>query len=171
MRRILFALCCAATTLSAQQSRAMLGLAGWKDRFPIENVTIPFTLGASQAKSFAALKSAYEDLNLTIDVSDAASGILGVQLIRSQNTFAGFRMSRAFDCGAGTTGAQNADSYRLSIVFLTLVDAQDASHTKMRIGVVASGTAPGGSASSAVQCSSTGALEQKLVDLANAHLK
>jgi hypothetical protein len=171
MRRILFVLCCAATTLSAQQSRAMIGLAGWKNRFPVEDVAIPFTLDASKEKSFAALKTAYEDLNLTPDVNDAALGIVGVQLVKVSTTFAGLRMSRAFDCGAGSMGAQNADSYRLSVVFLTLVDAQDARHTKLRIGVVASGVAAGGSPSSAVQCSSTGALEAKLVELATAHLK
>jgi hypothetical protein len=171
MRRLLFALCCTATTLSAQQSRAMIGLAGWNDKFPIEDVTIPFALAAPVGKAYTAVKTAYEDLNLTVDMDNASAGLVGVQLFKGQTTFAGFRMSRLFDCGAGTTGSQNADSYRLTIVFLTLVDPQDATHTKLRVGVVASGVPTGGSRSAAVQCSSTGLLEQKLVDLATMHLK
>ena len=171
MRRLLIALFCSATTLSAQQSRAMVGLAGWNDKFPIEDVVIPFTLDAPVGKAYAAVKTAYEDLNLTIDMDNPAGGLVGVQLFRGQTNFAGFRMSRLFDCGSGTTGAQNADSYRLTIVFLTLVDKQDATHTKIRVGAVASGVPTGGGRSAGVQCGSTGILEQKLVELAGAHLK
>lgn len=171
MRRLILALCCSVTTLSAQTTRSMIGLAGWKNKFPIEDVAIPFTLDAPVVKSFAAIKTAYEDLNLTVDMSDPVNGLVGVQLVKGQTTFAGFRMSRLFDCGSGTSGVPNADSYRLTIVFLTLLDAQDAAHTKLRIGVVASAVPSAGSRSDALQCSSTGVLEQKLVDLAGAHLK
>jgi hypothetical protein len=171
MRRLLFVLCCTAATLSAQQSRAMIGLAGWRDKFPIEDVTLPFTLDAPKDKAFAAVKSAYEDLNLTVGVNDPAAGTIGIQRIAAQTTFAGFRMSRLFDCGTNGTGAANADTYRLNIVFLSLIDAQDASHTKLRIGVVANGVPNGGSTAQAVQCGSTGMLEQKLADLAAAHVK
>jgi hypothetical protein len=171
MRRLLFALCCTVSTLSAQQSRAMVGLAGWRDKFPIEDVTLPFSLDAPKDKAFAAVKSAYEDLNLTVDVTDPIAGTVGVQRIAGQTAFAGFRLSRLFDCGTNGTGAANADTYRLNIVFLTLLDAQDASHTKLRIGVVANAIPAGGSTAQAVQCGSTGVLERKLVDLAGAHLK
>jgi hypothetical protein len=171
MRRLLFALCCTAAALPAQQSRAMIGLAGWRDKFPIEDVTLPFTLDAPKDKSFAAVKSAYEDLNLKIDVNDPANGTVGIQRIGAQNTFVGYRLSRLFDCGSNGTGASNSDSYRLNIVFLTLIDPQDASHTKLRIGVVANAIPTGGSTAQAIQCNSTGLLEQKLVDLAGAHLK
>lgn len=171
MRRLLFTLCCAASGLSAQQSRAMIGLAGWRDKFPIEDVTLPFTLDAAKEKAFGAVKSAYEDLNLTVDVKDPVAGTVGIQRIAAQSTFAGYRMSRLFDCGTNGTGAANADTYRLNIVFLTLLDAQDATHTKLRIGVVANAIPAGGSTAQAVQCGSSGVLEQKLVDLASAHLK
>jgi hypothetical protein len=171
MRRLLIVLCCSVTALSAQQSRSLVSLSAWTVKFPIEDVAIPFTLAASSEKSYAALKTAYEDLNLTIDTDNPPGGIVGVQLAKAQTMFAGFRMSRLFDCGEGTNGVPNADSFRLSIVFLTLVDAQDASHTKLRIGVVASAVPSSGSRTGAVQCGSKGVLEQKLVDLASAHLK
>ncbi len=171
MRRLVFALCCSVASLSAQQSRSLVGLAGWRDKFPIEDVVIPFTVDAPAGKAFAAVKSAYEDLNLTTNVSSAAAGLVGIQQVTAQTSFAGYRMSRLFDCGSGTSGAPNADTYRLTIVFLTLVDAPDASHTKLRIGVVASAIPAAGGVSQAIQCGSTGVLEQKLVDLASAHLK
>ena len=68
-------------------------------------------------------------------------------------------------------GVPNADSYRLTIMFIAFVDAQDPSHTQLRVGLVASGVPSTGSRTAAVQCGSKGALEQKLVDLVQAHLK
>src|ERR1035437_7775744 len=94
MRRLLFVVCCAATTLVAQPSRAMIGLVGWRDKFPIEDVTLPFTLDAPLAKSYAAVKAAFAELKVRIDMDDPAGGLVGVQLTKAQNTFAGYRMSR-----------------------------------------------------------------------------
>jgi len=171
MRRLLIALSCAATALSAQTSRSMVGLAAWKQTFPIESVALPFTIDAPAAKAYAAVKVAYEDLNLTIDKDDPTAGLVGIQLVKGQTAFAGFRMPRLFDCGDAAVGGPNAGTYRLSIVFLTLVDKVDDAHTKLRIGLVASAVQPAGSRTEAVRCSSTGVLEQKLVDLTNAHVK
>ncbi len=171
MRRLLLAVCCAATSLSAQESRSMVGLAAWKNTFPIETVTIPFTLDAPAVKAYAAVKEAYADLNLSIDKDDPTGGLIGIQLFKGQTSFAGFRMARLFDCGDAAVGGPNANTYRLSIVFLTLVDRVDDGHTKLRIGVVASAVQPAGTRAEAVRCASSGVLEQKLVDFANAHLK
>jgi hypothetical protein len=171
MRRLLFAFCCAATSLAAQPSRAMIGLAGRPNKFPIEDVALPFTLDAPLAKSYAAVKAAFAELKLPIDMDDPAGGLVGVQLTKAQNTFAGYRMSRIFECGEKSTMGPNADSYRLTIVFLALVDSLDASHTKLRVGVVASAVPSSGSRRDALPCGSTGVLEAKLADLASARLK
>jgi hypothetical protein len=80
-------------------------------------------------------------------------------------------MSRIFDCGEKSTMGPNADSYRLTIVFLALLDSLDASHTKLRVGFVASAVPSSGSRTEALQCGSTGVIEAKLVELASARLK
>jgi hypothetical protein len=170
MRRLVFAFCCAATTLTAQQTRARIGLPGFKDQFPIEDVAIAFTLDAPVGRSYAAVKAAFADLKLPVDADDSVGGVVGKQRSSAQINFAGYRMSRIFDCGMSTMG-QNADSFRLTIVFLALLDPVDASHTRLRVGVVAGGEPTSGPRGNAVQCGSTGVLEAKLVDLASRHLK
>lgn len=171
MRRLLLALCCAAASLPAQATRASIGLPGFVDRFPIEDVTILFTLNAPRGTSYAAVKAAFADLKIPLTVDDSSGGLVGNQRSLAQLNFAGYRMSRIFDCGEGGTVGPHADSYRLTIVVLALLDSVDASHTKLQVGVVAGATPPTGSRTDAVQCGSKGTLEAKLVELASARLK
>ena len=167
----LLACCCLASPLAAQQSRALIGLPGFIDKFPIEDVTTPFTLDAPLFKSYDAVKAAFDALKVPVDVDDSVSRIVGLQHGAAQVRFAGYRMSQLFDCGESGMTGPNADSYRLTVVFLALLDPVDSTHTSLRVGVVAGAVPAGGSRSAAVQCGSTGALEAKLDELAAARLK
>jgi hypothetical protein len=171
MRRLLLALCCAAASLPAQPTRASIGLPGYRDRFPIENVTIVFTMNAPVRESYAAVKAAFADLKIPLTVDDSVGGLVGSHRSVAQLNFAGYRMSRIFDCGENSTMAPHADSYRLTIVFLALLDSVDASHTRLQLGFVAGATPPTGSTGEAVMCGSKGTIEAKLVELATARLK
>jgi hypothetical protein len=172
MRRLLFALCCITTSAAAQQTRAWIGLPGYREKFPIEDVTVTFTLDAPLNASYAAIRAAYTDLKIPITVNDTVNRIVGNQQSRAQLNVAGYRMSRVFDCGTHPTGGgQNADTYRVVFDFLALLDPVDATHTTVRVGFVAGAIPPSGGASDAVQCGSTGVMEKKLIDLATTHLK
>ena len=74
-------------------------------------------------------------------------------------------------CGLTTMGQNNADTFRLTMVFLALLDPVDASHTKVRVGFVAGGEPVAGARRDAVTCGSTGVIEAKLVELASMRLK
>ena len=117
------------------------------------------------------MKAAFGDLKIPLTTDDPAGGIVGTQRALAQIEFAGFRMSRILDCGENITMGHRADTYRVTIVFLALMDSLDASHTKLQLGFVAGATPPTGARSDAVQCGSTGVIEAKLVALANARLK
>jgi|SRR5579862_3039047 len=171
MRRLLVTLCCATTVLTAQQTRARIGLPGYKDMFPIEDVTLPFTLDAPPARSYAAVKAAFADLKVPVEVDDSAGGIVGTQKTQARINFAGYKLSRLFDCGTRPMGGANADSFRITMVFLALLDADGVNRTKLRVGFVGGGEPVGGSAREAVVCSSSGVIEAKLVELASTHLK
>ena len=171
MRRLLLVLCFASAPLAAQKTRASIGLPGFIDRFPIEDVTIPFTLDAPVGKAYAAVKAAFAELKIPLTTDDSVGGLVGTQRALAQLEFGGFRMSRVFDCGESTTMGHRADTYRLTIVFLALLDPLDATHTKLQLGLVAGGTPTTGARSDAVQCGSSGTLEAKLVALASARLK
>jgi hypothetical protein len=171
MRRLALVLCCAASAAAAQQTRARVGLPGYRDLFPIEDVTIPFTLNAPVGPSFAAVRAAFEELKVPVTVDDSVVRLIGNMKLPASGTLSGYRLSRLFDCGLRAMGGPNADAFRLTIVFLALLDTEDATHTKLRVGLVAGGEPVGGARRDAVQCGSTGVLEARLVALATVHLK
>jgi hypothetical protein len=164
MHRSLFALCFLAASLAAQPTRARIGLPGFKDMFPIEDVTVPYTLDAPVGAAFDSLK-------VPVQVDDSAGGIIGNVKLSARTSFAGYRLSRLLDCGTTTMGQNNADSFRLTMVFLALLDPVDVSHARVRIGFIAGGEPIAGSRRDAVTCGSTGVIEAKLVALASARLK
>jgi hypothetical protein len=171
IRRGFLLLFCASSSLAAQKTRASIGLPGFGERFPIEDVTVPFTIDAPAAKVAAAVQQAFGELKVPADMADSATGTYGTLRLKAQINFAGYRMSKLLDCGQNTTTGPNADSYRVTIVFLALLDAADATHTKLQVGFVAGAEPPAGGRASALQCGSTGVMEAKFVDLVNKHLK
>jgi hypothetical protein len=163
--RLLLTLAWAVSTLAAQQSRARIGLPGYKDLFSIEDVSMPFELRAPAGKSFAAVKAAFADLKVPVTVDDSAGLIVGNMRLTARFTFGDYRLSKLFDCGMSSLG-QNADRFRLTFVFLALLDSTDATHTKLRVGLIAGGVPVDGPSRDAVTCGSTGMMEAKLVELA-----
>ena len=77
----------------------------------------------------------------------------------------------AIDCGTNSTGAQHADSYRVTAALLVLFDSVDASHTRLLVGLVGGGEPATGARADAVQCGSKGVLENRIVEVAKNHLK
>jgi len=175
MRRRLFSVLCLApialaVSLGAQETRARIRLPGFKEPFPIEDVVVPFELNAAFSKAFAAVAAAFDDLELPVNISDKSQGLVGNTKIQALRDLAGNRLTRLLDCGSKSTGL-NAETYRISLVFLALLDSIDANHTKVRVGFTAGAEPPGGSARDAVNCSSSGVLEQQLIDLAKLRLR
>ena len=170
MRLWLLFLVCAAAAAYAQPSRARIRLPGHRDPFPIEDVTTPFELNVPVRKALAAVKAAFGDLGVPLDFDDPTGAILGNQSIKAVAGFGGFRLSRLLDCGSTTVG-QNVDTFRISIVFLALLDWVDSTHTKVRVGFVGGGVPVAASGTQGVQCGSTGVMEARLIQLATKHLQ
>ena len=171
MRRLSFVLLFLVAATASAQSRARITLAGFKEPVAIEDVSTPFTIDASTGKTFAALRTAFGELKIPLEVTDSVGGMIGNAKLSAVTVFAGQRLGKLFDCGSSATGANNAESYRLSFVVLALLDPAGANSTKLRIGMVASGKDIGGATKMAVTCSSTGTLEAKIAELVKANAK
>jgi hypothetical protein len=170
MRNLALAvLCCAASALQAQSSRARIRLPGYKDPFPIEDVTSTFALDAPLARAYAAVKAAFDELQVPLETDNGRGEVLGNQTIKSVASFAGYRLSRLVDCGSSPTGL-NADTFRVSLVFLALLDSTDATHTQVRIGFIGGGEPIASAMRQGVQCASTGVIEAKLMEIASKRL-
>lgn len=170
MRLILAVMCCVAASLEAQASRARITLPGYRDPFPIEDVTTTYELNAPMRRASAAIRGAFDDLKVPLDVNDTHGEIVGNKSIKAVVGFAGYRLSRLVDCGASPTG-ENADTFRVSLVLLALLDSTDATHTKVRVGFVGGAEPIAGALRQGVQCGSTGVLEARLIELANKRLQ
>lgn len=170
MRRSLLLLVLALPALSAQESRARIGLPGFRDIFPIEDVAQPYELPGPYRKSYAAVKAAFAELKLDLTVDDSLAGLIGNKKVSARVNFLGYRLSRLLDCGMTTVG-ENADSFRLSIVLLALLDPVDETRTKLRIGFIAGGEPVSGPRRDAVTCGSSGVIEARLVQMASRYLR
>jgi hypothetical protein len=169
MRNLALAVLCVASSLQAQSSRARIRLPGYLDPFPIEDVTSTFALDAPLARSYGAVKAAFDDLHVPLSTDEGRGALLGNQHIKSVASFAGYRLSRLVDCGSSTTGL-NADSFRVSLVFLVLLDSTDATHTQVRIGFIGGGEPIASAMRQGVQCASTGVMEARLMEIASKRL-
>ena len=170
MRVVLLFVCWAAAAANAQPSRARIRLPGYRDPIAIEDVTVQFELNVSASNALAAFKGAFADLGVPLDVEDPTGAILGNQSIKAVAGFGGYRLSRLLDCGSSTVG-QNSDTFRVSIVLLALLDWVDSTHTKVRVGFVGGAVPIASSVNQGVQCSSTGVMEARLMELASKRLQ
>ncbi len=141
----------------AQETRQRISLPGWRQPFPIEDIVVDFTIDAPRPAAFAAVIAVFDDMKIPTAIRDSVTGMIGTMNSQPLNFFAGRRLSQVLDCGYGSTGP-NADSYKLTVVFLALLDASGPSRTKLRIGFVAAGKEPVGQ--NILQCGSTGRLEE-----------
>jgi hypothetical protein len=165
----LVALPFATKPLAAQQSRAVISLPGFREPFRIEDVAVPYDFDAPIGKVYGAIRASFADLKIPVIVDDSMSGIIGNGKLQASGVFADTRLSRLLDCGAGAI-QQNADTYRLSIVLLVLVDADSPTRTKARIGFIGGGQDLGGTSKGAVNCGSSGKFEERLQGLIAKHL-
>ncbi len=158
------ALLSAGHELHAQPSRALAV------RLPEVNTvirldTIGRTLGvsASPDRTWEALRTAHDELNIVPTARDRSRGELGDVALVMRREFAGERISRSLDCGRGLTG-EYADQYRLTAALLTWVSAVPAhpDSSTVHTALVAGGRVTDGTRAWPIQCNSLGRFEQRL---------
>jgi hypothetical protein len=111
-----------------------------------------------------------QNKRIPIDVSDSATGFLGAaKLVRTRN-LSGTALSRYLECGSSMTGLR-ADTHRVQMPLLLLLDPAPNGRTSLRIALVASAQDNSGTSNTPVQCGSTGALENELRRAINEQLK
>lgn len=118
----------------------------------------------SPERIFGALPAVYDELKLPLTQRHDAQRQLGAQGRRVRGSIGGTRMSLLFNCGAGVTGGDAADSYELTIdVVSQVLPGETPSEATLR--TMASGIAkPVMTSGEPVRCVSTGRLEEKIAE-------
>ncbi len=150
-----------ATDASAQRGRLRVALPAFGAQVVMDTLGEVRDVKAPMGKVFSAATMVLQNLKIPIDVSDSAGGMLGAaKLVRSRNV-AGQALSRFLECGSNMTGPR-ADSHRVQMPLLLLMDPGAEGTTKLRIALVASAQDNSGTSNTPVMCGSTGNLETML---------
>jgi hypothetical protein len=129
--------------------------------------SIPEAIGATveapPGGAWVGLIQAWEILKLNPDQINSDAYLLSVQNARVRRQLGGKPMSRYLDCGMGQQGA-TADAYDIALSVRSQLRAAEGGKTEVLSLVTATARA-GVTSNSSVQCSSTGELEKRIVDL------
>lgn len=117
-------------------------------------------LGASADAAWQALPQVYQELGIPMGTQDPAQRLFGNRKVVASRQLGKQPMSRIVSCGNTAFGAPVADTYRIQLSVLTTVKAQE-SGSRLETSVQATASQPGVSGS-AVECASTGWLEERI---------
>ncbi|MBK8248934.1 MAG: hypothetical protein IPK85_16265 [Gemmatimonadetes bacterium] len=157
----LAALALSSAPVEAQRGRLRVALPAFGAQVVLDTIGDVQVVKAPPGKVFTAATMVMQNLMIPIDVSDSATGMLGAaKLVRSRN-LAGQALSRFLECGSNMTGPR-ADTHRVQMPLLLLMDPGDEGSTRLRIALVGSAQDNSGTSNSPVMCGSTGGLENLL---------
>jgi hypothetical protein len=117
-------------------------------------------------EAFAAMLLAYQKLGIEATTNDSGSHSVGNMAVLAVHRFNGEDLSRYFECGRDALGTPRADHYRITFAVVSTLTKDGPTVTKVETLVTARGVDPGGNGSD-LYCSTTGHLENEIVQLAS----
>lgn len=166
---LIAALIASAERSSAQSPSATVVLPGFRGVVRMDTVGTPEVLRGEPAATFAALQLGLDSLGIEPTIREPALGYLGNLGLKVSRRMAGQPMSRWVDCGVGHTGP-TANAYRVHLAILVSVAAEGEANSSVRVSVAAGAQSFSGPLGDPIACESTGALEQRILDIARRRL-
>jgi hypothetical protein len=156
------ALVALATPASAQRtSRMRIALPAFGAQVVMDTIGEVQEVAADPQKVFVAASLVLKNFRIPIDVSDSVSGLVGAAKLTRSRNLNGRALSRYLECGSSMTGPR-ADSHRVQMPLLLMLDPAPGGFTRLRIALVASAQDNAGVSTQPVACGSTGVLEGEL---------
>jgi hypothetical protein len=119
-------------------------------------------LAATPAGAWSQVAPAYADVGIPLSLSFDDQRLAGNQGFRVRREIGGVAMRNYLNCGS-SSGFDNSEVYEISLNIATQVQPQADGTSKVATVLNATGT-PMGVGSNSVNCSSTGALEERIND-------
>ena len=116
------------------------------------------------AEVLKRLLVAYDAVGIPLTVADQATRTVGNEGMRRTRTLAGKRLSEYLSCGTGSSGGPNADLYAVTMSVVSQVHVVTDNSSEVATMVQAT-AAPMTFGTPPVPCSTTNALEDRLVAL------
>jgi hypothetical protein len=121
------------------------------------------TIAAEPTAVWAAVKKVYGDLEIPVTVENRATHQIGNSNIVKSRQMAGSLMTAWLNCGGGVTG-DKANEFRIYASLLTEVVPDANAGTSLRTILAATARDVEGGTTSRIACTSTGRLEQTVLD-------
>lgn len=147
---------------------------------PSENTTIPVApqmtidirrdrqvksteLAASRERVWTALMAAHETLAIPLEAVDEKAGTAIYRWQNSSRPIVGKRISAYLDCGTGSAGPR-AETHRVNMKVTELILSSTSERTSLQTMLTATAR-DNGLSNTTIECSSTGVLEAKILEL------
>lgn len=153
----------------AQTPRATVVLPGYRTPVWMDTTGQTRTFRAAAKDVFDATAAVLDSLAIPVATRQPAAGLVGNAQIKTQRRFAGQRLSRWLDCGAGARGP-TADVYQVSLALLAMLRAAGPDSTELRVAFAAGAQDFSGPLGDPISCSSSGALEERILGLVGQRL-
>lgn len=118
-------------------------------------------VGAPTAEVFAAAQAVYEELGIPTPGADTRLLIIANPSFAAPRRLADKRLSAFLGCGRGITGP-NADSFRVTMNIHTSI-APEGDGSRLGTQIQATATNPRGTSNAVMLCTSTFALERRIL--------
>lgn len=152
---------CVALPVGAQRPRSRIALPLFGAQVVMDTIGEALEVGAPPGKVYRAANMVLRNYKIEPDVEDSVGGVVGAAKLSRSRNLAGSNLSRFLECGSSITGPR-ADTHRVTMPLLLLIDPAGDGKSKLRVALVASAQDRSGVSNSPVLCGSTGALEGML---------
>jgi hypothetical protein len=158
------------TTNSRESTRvaASGGLGAMTVETHTTNTAVGGKVGFAVDRVWAPLRAAYDSLGIPVTLANPANGTLGNQSMRVRRRIGDVAVSKYLNCG-NVQGGPSADAYEIQLSVMTTAVPAEQGTTNISTLIEAQGR-PITLAAEFTRCTSTGALETRIVELVNAQL-
>ena len=144
----------------SQEPDMNVRMKGFRDRILLDTVAVWHPVPGSAVQAFRNTLRVLDSLKVPVAHADSIRGVIHHNGFITRGKLAGKSLSHSFRCGMGLTG-DYADTWRVSIAYAIFVKA-DGDHSKLGLAFVAGANDIEGVSKPAVQCGTTGILENSI---------
>ncbi|HJQ19687.1 MAG TPA: hypothetical protein VJ867_05000 [Gemmatimonadaceae bacterium] len=167
---IVIALLAAGAAHAQRVSQLSVSVPGYQRAVLLDTVVVWTEVEAPLPATYTAVRQSLQSLDVPITVVDSAHYFFYNPSIKASRRFLGQPMTWAMHCGADVTGVDLAQSARVTMALAVLVDSLPNGHSRIGVALAGGAQTVDGTSRPPLPCSTTGAVEQKILDDTGLHV-
>lgn len=148
------------SNIPAQEPDMNIRMRGFRERILLDTMTVWQPVPGPAMQTFRSTLRVLDSLEIPVVYADSIRGVIHHSGFVTRSRLAGKAVSASFRCGFGLSG-DYANSWRVSIAYAVFVKP-DGNNSHLGVALVAGANDVEGVSKPAVQCGTTGNLEQTI---------